>query len=236
MLSASLTERPAVLIGDLVSSRRSRDRSALHEELSAALARANDACDPQVPLAPTVGDEFQGVFGRLVDTLRATLLVRASMSTPHDVRFGVGIGEVFALGERAGGVPRQDGPGWWAARDAIDFVASGESRRGVPRSLRTWIVEVKDRADGMRPLPGFGMHGDTAELRALNAYVVARDHLVSAMDDRDRRILRGLLEGKSVTDIAESEEISASAVSQRGQRSGAAAIAFSLTALDGGSA
>jgi hypothetical protein len=218
MLSVSLQTGPVVVIGDLVGSRDAPDRAELHRQLLAALAVANEHAAPTVPLAPTVGDEFQGVFGRAVDALRATLLVRASMSEPHDVRFGIGVGEVFAVGETGPGFPRQDGPGWWAARDAIDYVASGGFRRGVPGTLRTWIRGA-DTAD--------------PEVRALNAHLATRDHLVSEMDDRDRRILRGLLLRRTATEVAQEEGVSVSAVSQRTQRSGAAAVAFALDALEG---
>jgi len=205
-----------VLIGDLVASRAAPSRPRLHDDLGTALAVANEACHPSYPLVPTVGDEFQGVFARAVDALLATLLVRASMGEGQDARFGLGVGEVVMLGTQ--GWP-QDGPAWWAARDAVDYVAGGARRRGVPRTLRTWM--------GRPP----GHEGDPGALDALNAFLITRDHLVTAMDGRNRRILRGLLLGKSLAEIGAGEGVTASAVSQRSTRSGATQIAFAQAGL-----
>jgi hypothetical protein len=234
MLSVWLKNGSTVVIGDLVGSREAPDRAALHERLLTALALANDHTAPTTPLTPTVGDEFQGVFARPVDALRATLLVRASMSQPDDVRFGIGVGEVYEVGNVREGFPQQDGPAWWAARDAIGYVASGGFRRGVPSSLRTWIgVQLPPLPNRPRRPASDVEYSDDPEVRALNAYLATRDHLVTEMDDRDRRILRGLLLGRTATEVAVDEGISVSAVSQRTQRSGAATVAFSLAVLEG---
>jgi hypothetical protein len=234
VLSNVLTQ-PAVLVGDLVASRRADPRGRLHAELVEALALANEATRPVEPLTPTIGDEFQGAFGTLAGAVRATLLVRAGMPTEHDVRFGLGVGRVEHLGPRGGpGFQQQDGPGWWAARDAVEYVAALETRRGVPRTVRTWIgVAVTPAPSGafQRALPGLVDVSDNAEVQALNAFLVARDHLVSAMDDRDRRILRGLLLGQAPIALAEQEGVSPSAISQRSQRSGAIALVFAHEGL-----
>lgn len=227
MLSDPLTS-PCVVIGDLVGSRRSRDRMALHQDLVNALATANRLCHPAEPLAPTVGDEFQGVFHNLYDAVDATLVVRVSMSAEHDARFGVGVGPVTPLG--SDGRP-QDGPGWWEARAAIDYVASNARSRDLPRTSRTWIsvadVPPAGRTYAPVELPRHPL------VAALNAYLLARDQLVSQMDGRDRRILRGLLAGQPVHEIATAEGISSSAVSQRIHRSGATAVAASRDTLPG---
>ena len=58
-----MKEKPsAVLIGDLVGSRRAADRSRLHERVTETLAEVNATFAPAVALAITVGDEFQGTF------------------------------------------------------------------------------------------------------------------------------------------------------------------------------
>jgi hypothetical protein len=236
MLSRWLKDVPTVVIGDLVLSTEASDRAGLQTVLAGAVAVANEHCSPTYPLTPTAGDEFQGAFARPVDALRATVLVRASMSVPHDVRFGVGVGKVYPVGDGGGGFPLQDGPGWWAARDAIAFVASGGFRRGVPQTLRTWVgVAAPGMKRERRPVDRLRSveHAADPEVRALNAYLATRDHLVSQMDDRDRRILRDLLLGGTITRTAEREGISVSAVSQRTQRSGAATVAFSLDVLAG---
>ncbi|HWL37165.1 MAG TPA: SatD family protein [Frankiaceae bacterium] len=231
MLSPDLHWRVAV-IGDLVGSRRAVDRAALQQTLRAALLLANVTWTAADPLTPTVGDEFQGTYDNLMAALDATLLVRVSMPPPFDVRFGIGIGAVTWVDDEPGGAfRRQDGQAWWLARDAIDHVAGGARRRHVPSTLRTWVAaaapdDVPDgrtRSDVEIPLD--------QRIAAINAFLTTRDHLVSGMDARDRRILQRLLVGWQVQEIAEAEEVSPSAVSQRVQRSGAGAIMYARAAL-----
>ena len=109
----------ATLIGDVVASRRADDRSALHGRLTTLLEAINAECAPTTPLRITVGDEFQGAFATVGQALQASLRLRIGLLPRHDVRHGLGWGEVTVLQEQ----PRvEDGPGWWAARDAIHEV------------------------------------------------------------------------------------------------------------------
>lgn len=221
-----LTPHPrVVVIGDLVGSRDAPDRAELQRQLRDALDEANRKwADADEPLVPTIGDEFQGVYDNLWAALDATLLVRVSMPAPYDARFGIGVGTVtWAEDEPASGFRRQDGPAWWAARDAIEHVADAGARRDVPRTLRTWVADAGPR---VRPIQDVTI-GRDPRIQAVNAYLAVRDHLVSRMDARDRRILRGLVVGRSVTEIAGAESITSSAVSQRVRRSGADAIMYS---------
>lgn len=222
-------QRRVALIGDLVGSRDVEDRRALHHALDAALTLVNVTWAAVDPLTPTVGDELQGVYDNLVHALDATLLVRVSMPTPYDVRFGIGIGVVTWLDDGAhGGFRRQDGPAWWLARDAIELVAGGARSRRVPRTLRTWVA-ADDRADVQA---GRDVALPTEQrIAAVNAYLTTRDHLVSQMDGRDRRILQRLLLGWPLQEIADAESVSASAISQRVQRSGAGSIMYSRDTL-----
>jgi hypothetical protein len=189
-----------VLIGDVVGSRRAQDRRALHQRLTEELAAANAVHAPREELRLTVGDEFQGVFARLGDTLAAAASLRVALLPEVDVRFGVGRGEVEVLDE----VTRiQDGPGWWAARDAIEQAAQREDRAAT-RLARTVYVPAPD--DDRAP--------------AVNAALLCRDHMVGSLDERSIRILRGLMAGRTQTDIAPEEGISPAAVSQRVRRHG----------------
>lgn len=190
------------VIGDLVGSRGAADRSRLHATLEEALAQANRQLSPPTPLRVTVGDEYQGVFATLGDALRATLVLRLALLPGYDVRHGIGSGEVTVLAEE----PRvEDGPGWWAARDAIEAVKAAEGRPGT-RTLRTAYAGADD-----------------AEA-AVNAALTLRDAMVGGLSGRSLSVLRGLLAGATQRDIAASLEVSASAVSQRVRGDGLAAI------------
>ncbi len=187
----------ATLIGDIVGSRRVPDRGAAHRLLVGALRDLPDALDPP---AFTVGDEFQGAFATVGAAIAATLQIRLAVAPALDVRFGIGWGAVTVLDAAAG---IQDGPGWWAAREAIEWTADAQRQPGL-FLLRTSFRAGVDRSD----------------VSAVNAALMCRDHLLGSLDDRSLRILRGLLSNRAKKDIAAEEGISASAVSQRAGRDG----------------
>lgn len=208
----------AVLIGDVVASRRSSDRPGLHRRLEAALAEVNDVTAPVTPLRITVGDEFQGGFRSVGEAVHATLLLRTALAgrpplpeeeaeeAPVGVRFGVGWGPVATLGEE----PRvEDGPGWWAARDAIDEVKAAARRAGL-RHRRT-AYRAADDAGGPDP-------------DLLAATLLCQDQVVGSLSPRSLRLLGGLLRGTAQADLAVAEGISASAVSQRVRHDGLAVV------------
>jgi hypothetical protein len=176
------------VIGDLVGSRRSADRAAVHQALVAALETTNALVPAEQALEPTVGDEFQGAYSHLTAATRAALVVRLHLLPVVDARAGVGQGEARTLDPAR--TPRiQDGPAWWAAREALEHL-------GRPRSagLRTWYV------------------GDGAD--AENAYLTCRDALVERLNERGHRMLALALSGRTQREIAEAEGVSPSAVSQ----------------------
>jgi hypothetical protein len=197
-LSTSSVTR-ATLIGDIVGSRRVADRSTQHRLLNRALADiAADAIDAP---AFTVGDEFQGSYPTIGSAIDAALSLRLAIAPGIDVRFGIGWGEVMVLDASAG---IQDGPGWWAAREAIEWTASAQRQPGLA------LVRTSFRINGE----------SERDTEAINAALLCRDHLIGSLDDRSLRILKGLLSNNTKKDIAAAEGISASAVSQRAGRDG----------------
>lgn len=201
ILKASASQ--AQVIGDLVGSRQVADRRSLHRALKSVLDRVNEQIPTQQGFRITVGDEFQGSCGELGQALRATLLIRVGMAEWTDVRHGIGWGAVQALDEQV-----QDGPGWWAARAAIEEVKLAEARPAI-RSARTFF----------RAAPGSPDTIAGAEA-AVNMALMGRDHLVGMLSQRSMRLLAGMLAGQTQQELAESEGISASAVSQRVRHDG----------------
>lgn len=200
-----ITER-ATLIGDLVGSRSAADRAHLHSRLGQALSEVNDLLPSVRPLWVTAGDEFQGTFATVGAAIQATLLIRLRLAPEHDVRHGIGWGETTLL-DAAEGI--EDGPGWWAARAAIE-AAERAQRSPSSRSLRT-AYAIAPGAVG--PDPGL-----------VNAALVLRDERVSGLSARSLSVLSGLLSRATQRDIADTLGISASAVSQRVRADGLAAI------------
>lgn len=189
----------ATLIGDVVGSRQTADRAALHRRLAWALHEvASSAINPP---AFTVGDEFQGSYPSVGAAIDAALAIRLAVAADVDVRFGIGWGEVTILDPGTG---IQDGPGWWSAREAIEWTAAAQQQPGLA------AVRTSYRSGA----------GDGPEANAVNAALLCRDHLLGSMDARSLRLLRGLLDHKTKKELAEMEGISASAVSQRTARDG----------------
>jgi hypothetical protein len=189
----------ATLIGDVVGSRHVTDRAAAHRAVNRALRDVGaDAVDPP---AFTVGDEFQGSYPTVGGAIDAALALWLAMAPEIDIRFGIGWGSVMVLDAGAG---IQDGPGWWAAREAIEWTAAAQRQPGLALVRTSFRVNGEDRRD----------------VDAINAALLCRDHLIGSLDERSIRILKGLLSNHTKKDIAATEGISASAVSQRAGRDG----------------
>ena len=151
--------------------------------------------------ALTVGDEFQGAYPTVGLAIDAALTLRLTLAPDVDVRFGLGWGAVTALDEDTG---IQDGPGWWAARAAIEWTAITQQQPGMTH------VRTAFRNDT----------GAGADPHAVNAALMCRDHLLGSLDERSLRILAGMRAGRTKKELAMAEGISASAVSQRAGRAG----------------
>ena len=209
-----------VVIGDLVGSRAAPNRRALHRAVEKALVSTNAAVPAVTELRITVGDEFQGAYATLGAAIEAALRVRLELLPGADVRVGIGRGSVQLLDAERG---LEDGPGWWAARAAIESVEQAAGRAAT-RHLRT----------AYRPAPGgdddehgrsTGPDAAVVDANAVNAALLCRDHLVGSLSDRSVRLLRGLMDPHTTqSELASLEGISASAVSQRVRADGIGAV------------
>ncbi|MEX0160575.1 MULTISPECIES: SatD family protein [unclassified Microbacterium] len=210
------------VLADIVGSRKLDDRSAAQRILDDAIARVEE----HLPLAhhaltPTVGDEQQGVYLELEDALVSLLMIQLALPDGIAFRFGIGVGDVRSVDSVHGELA--DGPGWYAARAAIETVHARENR-AVPRT-RTWIVGAPGQDEVME-----------STIAASNAYLLVRDELVGAMNERERRLTYGRLVGRSQHDLAAEEGISQPSVSKSLRSAGSAALIEGVAALRGSSA
>jgi hypothetical protein len=208
-----------VLIGDLVGSRRHPDRAEVQRSLGGALDAVNANITARQPLEPTLGDEFQGAYDSLGDVVLASVLVRLFLPEAMDCRAGLGHGRLAVFAADRSPV-LQDGPAWWAARDAIREVAS-RAQRARFSFLRTWYFPATDS-------PPEGATDDLARdstvAGPVNAFLLCRDQMVARLSVSSRTLLRHTLLGSTQEQMAEDEGISQSAVSQRLSRSGVQAL------------
>lgn len=210
------------VLADIVGSRKLDDRSAAQRVLDETIARVeSDHPLADQPLTPTVGDEQQGVYRRLEDALVSVLMIQLRLPDGIAFRFGIGVGEVRAVESRHGELA--DGPGWYAARAAIETVHAREGR-AIPRT-RTWIVGAPGQDEVME-----------STIAASNAYLLARDELVGAMSERERRLTYGRLIGRPQHELAGDEGITQPSVSKSLRSAGSAAILEGVAALRGGAA
>lgn len=195
------------VIADIVGSRDLVDRAGAQRILDNAVLQVDrDFPGAERPLQPTVGDELQGVYPSVEAAMSALLLLRLALPDGIECRYGIGVGTLGAVPSRVGALA--EGPGWWAAREAIDIVHARQSR-SIP-GARTWIVAARDAE-----APG---------IHLANAYVLARDQLVTAMSERTRRLAYGRLLGRTQAELARAEGITQSAVSQALATAGAGAL------------
>ena len=140
---------PCVVIGDLVGSRSVPDRREVHRVLEKALVAVNALVPAMTELRVTAGDEFQGSYRTLGAAIDAALRVRLELLPSLDARFGIGRGEVLILDADRG---IEDGPGWWAARAAIEQVEDRAVRAPL-RALRTafQVAQPDQQVEGISP-------------------------------------------------------------------------------------
>jgi hypothetical protein len=204
----------AAVIGDLVASRRVADRAALQERLETVLREASRSTAAVQAFAPTLGDEFQGVFASLPLALRAALEVRFALGGGVEIRFGIGWGRI-PVSRRRRSPFAQDGPAWWAARAALDRVR--EAEKGIRRP------------SGWRM--GFAAESELPEGPYLEALTIALDALIFRFRDADRTIALGLLRGEPQKSIARRLRVTPSAVAQRASAKGLHSIRELLEVL-----
>ena len=207
------------VLADIVGSRRLDDRTAAQRVLDDTIADVEaDLPLAAQPLTPTVGDEQQGVYLDLADAMVSLLMIQLRLPDGVAFRFGIGVGEVRPVESVHGELA--DGPGWYAARAAIETVHARESR-AVPRT-RSWIVGSSGQDEVME-----------STIAASNAYLLVRDERVGAMSERERRLAYGRLLGRSQQELAAEEGITQPSVSKSLRSAGTAALIEGVAALRG---
>ncbi|MGQ7311350.1 SatD family protein [Microbacterium arabinogalactanolyticum] len=209
-----------VVTADIIGSRRLLDRGEAQNALDSAIAQVERDLPVAVEgMRPTVGDEEQAVYPTLEAALGTILLLRLALPDGVEFRYGIGIGEVGTVPSTASDRGISDGPGWWAARSAIEQVETLQ-RRTAPQA-RTWVV-AHESTDEVSP----------DAVRWANAYLLSRDELVGAMSERTRRLAYGRCLSRTQSELAASEGITQSAVSQALSSSGAGSVVEGFRLLE----
>ena len=137
------------------------------------------------------------------------------------MRVGIGRGPVQLLDAERG---IEDGPGWWAARAAIEAVEQAAGRAAT-RHLRTaYRPAPRGRRGRRRRRPGRDRAAAVTRTPSTRPCSVGTIWLARCRD-RSVRLLRGLMDPHTTqSELATLEGISASAVSQRVRADGIGAV------------
>jgi hypothetical protein len=175
------------VIGDVVESRKIKQREAAQQGLQELLAFLNAAFGKGVlaPFSLSRGDEIQALVVR-ADILPGVLWHAASRFRHSAIRFGFGLGH---LATPLAPLPMQtDGPAWWAARKAVENAAATRRNGGVWR--------------------GFGTNDPV-----LTAFGTLLDHIRGRLTQRQRAVVEQLRSGADMVQAAERLGITKQAVS-----------------------
>jgi len=137
VVSRAERQQPCIaIIGDLVESRKIKQRAVAQQDLQDLLSFLNSSYENAVlaPFSLSRGDEIQALVAR-ADIL-PDLLWQATFRFPHSaIRFGFGLGRlVTPLAQ----LPMEtDGPAWWAARNAVENAETTRRNGGVWQGFGT---------------------------------------------------------------------------------------------------
>lgn len=132
------------VIGDIISSRKIRDRSQFQILLKDVISEINAEYKEDLASAfvVTLGDEFQGLLKKADHLLEITDKIKF-MLDPAEIRFGIGIGnidtEINVLSSTGA-----DGPAYWCARSAINSIHHNNDYK-----KSKILIEAQDKTDFM---------------------------------------------------------------------------------------
>ena len=185
------------IIGDMKQSQKMNNRSEVQNKLKQFLEEINNKYigDISSKFIITIGDEFQGLLGNGVNTMNIVSEIERKMY-PVRIRFGIGIGKIttdvnkeMALGA--------DGPGYYKARNAIEYLKDNEKKKQAIAADIRFEVESDNQATTIM----------------LNTILALMTAIKESWSDRQREIIWDMLEHQdSQIDVAKRLKIQQPAV------------------------
>ncbi|MFT5201656.1 MAG: hypothetical protein ACI9C1_001034 [Candidatus Aldehydirespiratoraceae bacterium] len=227
----------AALLVDVVSSRAHADRGALQQAIGAASESVNHRVPCLDPLTATVGDELQATYAQPSLAIRAVVELRLELIGTTELRAGIGWGEITVhdpLRTPFG----QDGPAWWAAREALDRVAASTPRSGYAARMGIQVVDAEVAAavgDDVDPRDGGLPPAQPLHLRPealLQSQLALLDRSLAVLDRTEAQIVLGDLRQEPTDEIASALGLTPSAVSQRRSRNHLRPLVAALQLID----
>jgi len=192
-----LNDPYVAIIGDMKQSQKMDNRSEVQNKLKQVLGEINDKYigDISSKFMITLGDEFQGLLGNGVNTMSIVSEIERKMY-PVRMRFGIGIGKIttdinkeMALGA--------DGPGYYKARNAIEYLKNNERKKQAIAANVRIEVESSNQATAIM----------------LNTILALMTAIEESWSERQREIIWNMLEHQdSQIDVAKRLKIKQPAV------------------------
>ncbi|MFV0363776.1 MAG: SatD family protein [Suipraeoptans sp.] len=192
------------IIGDIKDSKKIANRNEVQKKLNKVLEMINETYSKSISanFVITLGDEFQGVLSCGEEIMNILFDIEHNMY-PVKIRFGIGIGKITTDINREMSIGA-DGPGYYKAREAIEFLKESEKRKRVNPS----DIFLKIEGD------------NSPQAKAINTIFSLMKTVKDAWSDRQREIIWDAMEHKdNQIDIANRFGIKQSSV-QKGLSKG----------------
>ena len=185
------------IIGDIKESKKINNRNEIQKKLIQVLEEINIKYDTDISskFIITLGDEFQGLLCNGANTLRIISEIERKMY-PIKIRFGVGVGTITTEVNKEMSLGA-DGPGYYKARNAIEFLKDNEKKNQTNTADIRFEVESENQST-------------TIMINTILSLLTAIKNLWS---DRQREIIWDMLEHQdSQVDVAKRLKIKQPAV------------------------
>ncbi|HEX9740343.1 MAG TPA: SatD family protein, partial [Ignavibacteriaceae bacterium] len=174
-----------VLIGDIVASKRIKNRKEIQKKLQNLFKSFNNNKEIISPFTITLGDEFQAVFSK-ADNIFKYLWEVLFVIYPVQVRFSFGIGDITTSINTVQAIG-MDGPAFYNAREGL--------------------TELKQKAFQFNLV-----HNDEKKIMLIKQVLFLLSHLTSGWKESRFKILSLLYDDMSVFEVAKKMKISDKAV------------------------
>lgn len=193
------------IIGDIVNSKQEDNRKNLQNKLSKLLNEINETYDESLAsnFLITLGDEFQGL---LLDGSYVMEIIGKIEAEMHPVKFRIGIG----YGNLSTHVDKKqalgsDGPAYYHARTAINFLEDNETRKARAYKNKWIIMEHKRVNSNLVSL--------------INSLLTVQSNLENSWTKAQREIINDMMELENQFLVAEKRGLNQSTISRSIQSS-----------------
>lgn len=142
----SFNNKPFIaIIGDIKASKEIENRNEIQKKMNKVLEEINKEYknDISSKFLMTLGDEFQGLLNNGINIMNIIFEIERQMY-PINLRFGIGIGKITTNINKEMAIGA-DGPGYYKAREAIEFLKSNEKKKKAVISDIWFKVEDNDQ-------------------------------------------------------------------------------------------